>query len=282
MALARTHLSGGVVGVEDYYVFGAFSLSETNTQGGPVTVSLVQLDSVDSTNDWMSRTASELATGTLVYTFNQTAGKGRHGRVWESKNGDTVAFSLLLDALPVGIHPTWVPLLAGVSVVDVVRGLGVTDASLKWPNDVLVRDLKLAGILVEALPDSRLVVGVGVNISSTEASLPHPGATSLALEGVSISDIEADFLTPIAEGLLSVPALGGEKNPSEAHSLWKAVVTQHLSTLDRVISWTGTDGRQQRGLAQELADDGALVVQGLLGYDNAVIRSGDIFHIERS
>jgi len=247
-----------------------------------VTVSLVQLDSVDSTNDWMSRTAAELATGTLVYTCNQTAGKGRDGRVWESKNGDTVAFSLLLDALTAGIHPTWVPLLAGASVVDVVMHLGVTGPSLKWPNDVLVLGRKLAGILVETLPDSRLVVGVGVNIFSTYASLPHPGATSLALEGVSISDIEADFLTPVAEGLQSVVAQGREKNPKEAHSLWKAVVTQRLSTLGRAISWTGTDGAQQRGLAQELADDGGLVVQGLFGSDNAVIRSGDIFHIERS
>jgi BirA family biotin operon repressor/biotin-[acetyl-CoA-carboxylase] ligase len=146
----------------------------------------------------------------------------------------------------------------------------------------LVRDLKIAGILVEALPDSRLVVGVGVNISSTEASLPHSSATSLALEGVSISDTEADLLTPIAEGLVSVLALGREKDPSEAHSLWNDMVTQRLSTLGRAISWTGTDGRQQRGLAQELADDGGLIVQGLLGYDSAVIRSGDIFHIERS
>jgi BirA family biotin operon repressor/biotin-[acetyl-CoA-carboxylase] ligase len=76
----------------------------------------------------------------------------------------------------------WLPLLAGVAVVEAVRRVADVDAALKWPNDLLVGGRKCGGVLVE-VHDGAVVVGIGVNTSLTAAELPVPAATSLALAG---------------------------------------------------------------------------------------------------
>lgn len=247
-----------------------------------MTFSLQKLDSVGSTNEWVTADHCNLPSNTLVYTLNQTQGKGRNGRVWASRPGDSVAFSLVVDRLPDGVLSTWAPLLAGVAVVEIVKDLGVTGASLKWPNDVLVEGRKLAGILVEVLPDLRMVVGIGVNIDSTLDSLPHPTATSLALQGIELTNIEQELLTPISYRLDSYFKLAHGNTAEYAHSAWKKAVAHDLSTLGRAVRWEPADGAKKRGVAKDLADDGGLVVREISGLDDWVIRSGDVFHIERS
>ena len=282
MASSRTCLSRDMGWLENTELCGSHSLDQTVAENGAVTFSLQKLDSVGSTNEWVSAHHSTLPSNTLVYTLNQTQGKGRNGRVWASRPGDSVAFSLLVDRLPDDILPTWVPLLAGVSVVAIVTEIGVTGASLKWPNDVLVEGRKLAGILVEVLPDSRMVVGVGVNIASTLDSLPHPTATSLALQGSELTNIEQELLAPIADLLDSYVQLAKDNSAEYVHSEWQKVVTDHLSTLGRAVRWEADDGSKKRGFAKHLAGDGGLVVREVSGLEDWVIRSGDVFQIERS
>jgi len=153
---------------------------------------------------------------------------------------------------------------------------------LKWPNDVLVEGRKLAGILVEVLPDSRMVVGIGVNIASTFDSLPHPTATSLALQGIELTSIEDELLAPIAYRLGSYLQLANGNTAEYSHSEWKKAVAHHLSTLGRAVRWEATDGAKKLGIAKDLADDGALVVREGSGVEDCVVRFGDVFHIERS
>lgn len=76
----------------------------------------------------------------------------------------------------------WLPLLAGVAVVDALQEAAGVHARLKWPNDVLVGDRKLAGILAEvAAPEAVVVLGLGLNVSMTRNEAPHSAATSLAM-----------------------------------------------------------------------------------------------------
>lgn len=202
--------------------------------------------------------------------------------MWVSHPGESVAFSLVVDGLPRGTFPTWVPLLAGVSVAEIVKNLGVRGVSLKWPNDVLVDGNKLAGILVEVLPDMRMVVGIGINITSTLDSLPDAAATSLALQGFEISDIEQDLLEPIAHRLDSLLGVAFSNDSEYAHSEWKRAVAYHLSTLGREIQWVTIDQEKKIGLVRDLADDGGLVVREVSSEEVFFISSGDVFHIERS
>jgi len=121
--------------------------------------------------------------GLVIAAETQTAGRGRQGRSWVSIPGASLTFSVLLR--PVSVPQAalgWVPLLAGVAVATALRAATGSDARLKWPNDVLIHDAKLAGILAEQTRDA-VVVGIGINVLGGKDDLPVPTATSLELHG---------------------------------------------------------------------------------------------------
>ncbi|MVU78725.1 biotin--[acetyl-CoA-carboxylase] ligase [Nocardia sp. ET3-3] len=147
------------------------------------------VESTGSTNaDLVARAADPKVDRLVLVAEAQERGRGRYDRQWVSPPRAQVAMSILVRVR--GIAPEvlgWLPLLTGVAVVDAVRGLTGVKAILKWPNDVLVDGRKLAGILAEIAStgtDPAVVVGVGLNVSLTEAELPVPHATSLVLSGV--------------------------------------------------------------------------------------------------
>ena len=114
----------------------------------------------------------------MLVAEEQTAGRGRLGRSWSSMPGASLTFSVLLR--PAGVPAArrgWLPLLAGVAVASAVRSVASVDAVLKWPNDVLVGDRKLAGILAEQSPDgSAVVIGTGLNVAAPAGALPVSAA----------------------------------------------------------------------------------------------------------
>ena len=119
--------------------------------------------------------------GVVLAAEAQTTGRGRLGRRWTSPPGAGLTFSVLLQ--PYGVPAAllgWLPLLAGAAVAAAVPAVAAVEPSLKWPNDVLVGEAKLAGILAER-SGSAVVVGIGVNVTQDRAELP-PGATALLLE----------------------------------------------------------------------------------------------------
>lgn len=125
------------------------------------------LDACSSTNTWAIAHFSQLQHGDVVYTPQQTAGRGQHGRVWHSPPGVLTA-SFVLENIPVAQLPV-LSLGAGLAVTYAVESLlpALQEVlQLKWPNDVLLHGHKLAGILCEASANSRIgrvVVGVGLN-----------------------------------------------------------------------------------------------------------------------
>lgn len=144
--------------------------------------------------------------GLVVAAEHQTAGRGRLDRTWVTPPRAALTFSALLapDGVPLQRWP-WLPLLSGLAVLDGVRRVTGVSATLKWPNDVLVDDHKVAGILVQRVErpgGSVAVVGVGLNVSSTRAELPVPTATSLELSGAATVDRTA-LLAALLESLTS-------------------------------------------------------------------------------
>jgi BirA family transcriptional regulator, biotin operon repressor / biotin---[acetyl-CoA-carboxylase] ligase len=146
-----------------------------------------------STNaDVTARALSGEPPGLVVVAEHQTAGRGRLDRVWVTPPRAALTFSALLapEGVPLERWP-WLPLLSGLAVLDGVRRVTGVAATLKWPNDVLVGDRKVAGILVQRLERAGgpvAIVGVGLNVSSTRAELPVPTATSLELAGAAAVD----------------------------------------------------------------------------------------------
>lgn len=155
------------------------------------------LERTGSTNaDLLAAARAGAPAGSVLAAENQTSGRGRLDRRWQSQPGTALTFSVLLR--PAGVPAAnrgWLPLLAGVAVASALRSRTGLDVVLKWPNDVLCNGAKLAGILAEQAGDA-IVVGVGLNVSSAEDELPTDQATSLLLQGASDLDRQ-DLLAAI-------------------------------------------------------------------------------------
>ena len=216
--------------------------------------------------------------GTVVVAEHQTAGRGRLDRTWETPPRASLTFSVVLrPEVPAGDWP-WLPLLTGHTVAKALRGRGYATAGVKWPNDVLLGDRKVAGILVERVetPDGpAAVVGVGLNVSLTRDELPVPNATSLALE----SGTEPDRTALLLELLRSL---------REAYDAWQAGgpdATTHLRssyaaacvTVGREVRVSLPGGGELLGRATGIDAAGRLVVLGPAG--ETVVGAGDVVHV---
>lgn len=131
-------------------------------------MSYVELDEVDSTNNYIKRNLDKLPNLSVVRCNYQTDGRGRNGHAWQSKKGDDLLMSILVKDFkkPADLHK--MTQLVACSVAGLLDRYGVK-AKIKWPNDVYVDDLKICGILVEAVHQGDLqgvVVGVGLNVNS--------------------------------------------------------------------------------------------------------------------
>ncbi|MFT4010785.1 MAG: biotin--[acetyl-CoA-carboxylase] ligase [Nocardioidaceae bacterium] len=155
------------------------------------------VESTSSTNaDVAARAMAGEAHGLVVVAERQTAGRGRLGRVWEAPARAGLTFSALVRPPVRPERWPWLPLLTGLAVVRALDSLGVTAVALKWPNDVLLRDSRVAGGIakaggillerVETRSGPAAALGIGLNVSTTADELPVPTATSLLLAGHAI------------------------------------------------------------------------------------------------
>lgn len=202
--------------------------------------------------------------GRVVVADRQTAGRGRVGRRWESPGGVSIHVSVLLAGLPADLAPL-TSLAAGVAVARAVEDVSGAEPSLKWPNDVLLDDRKLCGILGELAPGGGyLVLGIGVNVRQSADELPAGvEATSLKLATGRDPD-RGELLVRI---LRELDGLVGETG-------WLDEYRDRCGTLGREVRVELSDGVVE-GEASEVRDDGALVVGG------HPIVSGDVVHVRR-
>lgn len=218
--------------------------------------------------------------GQVLVAEEQTAGRGRMGRSWVSRPGASLTFSVLLR--PVSVPPArrgWLPLLTGVAVVAAVRAVSAVGATLKWPNDVLAGERKLAGILAEQSGDA-VVVGIGLNVATPAEALPaSPGglpATSLLAEGGSVSreallagilrELEARYQAFLADSDAARAGLLGE---------YRALCV----TLGRSVRVEFPGGKVLAGVAADIDADGRLLVAAAGGGAPTAISAGDVIHV---
>jgi BirA family transcriptional regulator, biotin operon repressor / biotin---[acetyl-CoA-carboxylase] ligase len=138
----------------------------------------------DSTNERAKELAAAGAPhGTLVTADEQSAGRGRQGRVWTAPPGTAVLLSLVIREVD-----ELLPLAAAVAVCEACESIAPVECRIKWPNDVWIDERKVAGILVEGRPqDGWAVLGIGLNVSTAENDFPvelRKTATSLGAESV--------------------------------------------------------------------------------------------------
>lgn len=222
------------------------------------------------------------AEGLVVIADEQTAGRGRLDRQWQSPPRAGIAMSVLLRPGEAVEERNWspislggyafLPLLAGVALVEAVRRLGEVDAVLKWPNDLLIDGRKCAGILAESVGDGGVVVGLGLNVTLRSSELPRPDVTSLQLAGSSCVDRD-----PLVRGVLRAIEswyarwrdAGGE---AEASGLLEAYRI-HCATIGATVRVSMPDGDDLVGIASGVDSDGRLIV------GERTVAAGDVIHL---
>ena len=144
----------------------------------PKNLHVIHLNSIDSTNDYIKRNHQELKQyfPMLVHADTQTHGRGRTGRQWDSPavQGLYVSFAFMLrNRSALGL----LPLMTGAAILEVLRPLGQEAMFVKWPNDIMSRHRKLAGILTETIiygEQLTCISGIGININQAERDFPPP------------------------------------------------------------------------------------------------------------
>ncbi len=148
---------------------------------------LIFLEQVDSTNNEIRRQAEQGAPeGTLAVAVEQTAGKGRRGRHWDSPGGDGIWMSLLLRPDFAPECASMLTLVAAMAVRDGIHRVTGLDCKIKWPNDLVLEGRKAVGILTEMSTEADyiryVVIGIGINVGAKEFPEEiRATATSLAL-----------------------------------------------------------------------------------------------------
>jgi BirA family transcriptional regulator, biotin operon repressor / biotin---[acetyl-CoA-carboxylase] ligase len=207
-----------------------------------------------STNDRARALAAAGAPhGALVTAAAQTAGRGRQGRRWSAPAGRALLASLVLRDPPVLL-----PLYGAVAVAETVGSA----AAIKWPNDVLVDGLKVAGILAEGRPaDGWAVLGIGLNVAVRIANLPpelHATAGTLGLEPCDVEPVLARLLAALERVLaLDTAALLDAYRARDA-------------LRGREVAWSGGQGR-----AEGIDGAGRLVI-ALRDGGHAALDAGEV------
>jgi BirA family biotin operon repressor/biotin-[acetyl-CoA-carboxylase] ligase len=259
------------------------ALSAALTRDSTLWRSLEVVPEIGSTNAALvAAAAADEPEGAVLVAEHQIAGRGRLDRVWTSppRAGLTVSFLLRPD-VPAA-RRGWLPLLTGVALAEAVGEVTGVRASLKWPNDLLALDgRKLAGILAESSSSpthpTGVVVGVGLNVSTTAAELPDTGTSLSRVTGAAVdrAPVLLAFLRAVERRYRRWTAALGDPVSSglaRDYLAWSSTVGT-----DVVVSLP--DGSTLEGTARAVDWDGRLVVATPEG--QVELASGDVRHVRR-
>ncbi|MGO4255807.1 biotin--[acetyl-CoA-carboxylase] ligase [Marmoricola sp. RAF53] len=237
-----------------------------STVAGPAW-SVTLLENATSTN---AVAAENPVAGTIVVADHQTAGRGRLDRSWETPPGTALTFSAVVDPRLDDADWPLLPLAVALAVAEGVRRATGVDVALKWPNDLLLDDLKVAGILLERVQPAGgrplAVVGIGINVGMAAHELPVPTATSLALAG---ADVDRTAVFGAVAQALGAELAELSAGPAAVLDRYRAA----CSTVGRTVRVDLPDGTSFTGAAEAVDDRGRLVVDG------RVVGAGDVVHV---
>ena len=224
-------------------------------------------DHLESTNTYLMKKISlGQAHATCAAANLQTKGRGRRGRNWQAGLGASLTFSLLWRFQCGASALSGLSLAVGVALMRALHGLGIAQAQLKWPNDVLIGREKLAGILIELQGDmegpSTAVIGVGINLNlpaniKQQIDQPVIDLASVTELAINPNELLGILLKHLAEVLSSFEQQGFASVRDE----W----IKHHAYHQLPVKMLHPDGRETIGTAIDVAEDGILLVKTALG-----------------
>ena len=232
----------------------------------------VRADEVTGSTNDTARVMAEAGAPewTLVTAAHQTAGRGRLGRDWLDRAGSALMFSFVLRPPMPAARAGLVPLLAGVAMARAARDATGADVRCKWPNDLMLGEAKVGGILAESVVgDGRLrfvVVGVGVNLGEPPADVERAGALLTGEE------------TLLRAFLVAATTLYEPRHPAFGDRVL-AAYREVSATIGREVEATTVDGSLVTGTASDVDDRGDLIVDTAQG--PRTVAFGEIAHLTR-
>jgi len=229
--------------------------------------------------------------GLVILADCQTSGRGRRGRTWHSPPQGNIYTSVIVVPRPGtnGIGPwlSWIPLFAALAVADSLTTQTTLAVSVKWPNDLLINEKKIGGILCEqtTTPDRTMavVIGIGLNINAALDNFPEDlrsGATTIAAEGGRPFDrvpILADLFLRLEQRMDRLFLDGPAGMVQE--------FTQRCATLGRTVRVTLEEQGIVQGVAESIGPDGCLRLRVTSGTSPArspslmEVRSAEVVHL---
>lgn len=224
-------------------------------------------DHLESTNTYlMKKISNGQAHATCVAANLQTKGRGRRGRNWQAGLGASLTFSLLWRFQCGASALSGLSLAVGVALIRSLHSLGIAQAQLKWPNDVLIGREKLAGILIELQGDmegpSTAVIGVGINLNlpaSIKQQIDQPAIdlNTVTAQAINPNELLGSLLKHLAEVLSDFEQYGFANVRDE----W----IKHHAYHQQAVKMLHPDGRETIGTVVNVAEDGILLVKTALG-----------------
>jgi BirA family biotin operon repressor/biotin-[acetyl-CoA-carboxylase] ligase len=228
-------------------------------------VSVVDLTA--STQDDLANkiTAGDGKSGDVIIANYQSAGRGRLDRSFLAPPSTALLFSVYLN--PTRSRDDWgfIPLLAGFSIADTLRKISA-NVLIKWPNDLLIDEKKVGGIISTAVGQG-VIIGIGINISTTVTELPVENATSLALSGV--TKVDRNFLLPLLLNAFEKDFTQWDQGESFLEQY-----SQLSATQGREVTIAGLSENMIRSRALSFDEQGRLHLQ-----DGQIVTVGDVVHL---
>jgi BirA family transcriptional regulator, biotin operon repressor / biotin---[acetyl-CoA-carboxylase] ligase len=246
---------------------------------------VIYFEELGSTNTYMKELAAgaSMPEGTCVVCENQTKGRGRMGRQWFSPDSKNISMSLLLRPdIPPFMAPAF-SIFAGVCVYEVLKRYVDENIRIKWPNDILVNNKKVCGILTEMSSEQDkteyIVIGTGINVrGSTKNMPPEIRSAATTLESVVCKSAVKIHRADIIRGILERFELYYPENKKgvtkQIFDKWKC----YSDAIGRKIEYY-IDKRAINGEIVDIDKSGALLVKSDSGIET--VHAGMIFELER-
>ena len=236
---------------------------------------VIKLDATDSTNDYLRQMmlVNKLTTPTVVWSLFQKKGKGQRGQVWTSQAGENLTFSLYIPNLSRYADQLFsINKIVSVCLAEWLLSFQISNISVKWPNDILSGDKKLAGILVESSVQKStaksIIIGMGINVNQIQ--FPQlPNATSMRLCTAKTYDLNTLLMSVVPKIIEGLTLPGKDWDDAYQQSLYG------LNQKRRFVS-----GKHEfEGVIRSVSLEGKLIIETEIGEKLFDVKELQFVHI---
>ncbi len=197
----------------------------------------------------------------LILCDEQTSGRGQTGRVWQS-NRESLTFTwcVSVESIPTA-NQCLLPLIAGVSICEAIESLGIVEAKLKWPNDILIQRKKVCGILVEKIPSgdqSWFLIGIGINVNQSKLDFEKLDESKFTFPPGSLKahcghefDLQTVLLTTVKRLVEN----------TKKENQWTEHFCDRFDFLGERITFTKANGEEVQGIFSGVDSTGSLQLE---------------------